>query len=53
VAEEKFPTAGWCRNLVEAGAVRAGERVLVVVDEPLAEEGAELAAAIRDAGAEP
>ena len=33
--------------------MQSGERVLVVVDEPLAEEGAELAAAIRDAGAEP
>jgi hypothetical protein len=53
VAEERFPAADWCRNLVEAGAVRSGERVLVVVDEPLAEEGSELAAAIRDAGAEP
>jgi Thermophilic metalloprotease (M29) len=53
VTENRFAAAGWCRNLVEAGAVRAGERVLVVVDEPLAEEGSELAAAIRDAGAEP
>jgi hypothetical protein len=33
--------------------VQPGERVLVVVDEPLAEEGSELAAAIRDLGAEP
>ncbi len=33
--------------------MRPGERVLVVVDEPLIEQGAELAAAVRDAGAEP
>jgi hypothetical protein len=53
LAEERFPTAGWCRNLIEAGGVRPGEQVLVLVDEPLAEEGSELAAAVRDAGAEP
>jgi 2,5-dihydroxypyridine 5,6-dioxygenase len=51
--EEHFTTSGWCRNLVAAGRVQPGERVLVIVDEPLAEEGSELAAAIRDAGAEP
>ena len=34
---------GWCRNLIEAGRVAGGERVLVVVDEPLVEEGAQLA----------
>jgi hypothetical protein len=50
---KEFSTAGWCRNLVQAGRVRTGERVLVLVDEPLAEEGSELAAAVRDAGAEP
>jgi aminopeptidase len=44
---------GWCLNLIEAGQVRAGERVLVVVDEPLVEEGAQLADALRSAGAEP
>lgn len=53
MTEERFLAAGWCRNLVEAGAVRPGERVLVVVDEPLAEEGSELASAVREAGAEP
>jgi leucyl aminopeptidase (aminopeptidase T) len=42
---------GWCDNLVRAGGLRRGERVLVVVDEPLLEEGAELAAATRQAGA--
>jgi 2,5-dihydroxypyridine 5,6-dioxygenase len=53
LAEERFSTPGWCRNLIEAGGVQPGERVLVVVDEPLAEEGSELAAAVRDAGGEP
>ena len=43
----------WCENLIRAGSLKPGERVLVVVDEPLAEEGARLAAAVRDAGGEP
>jgi Thermophilic metalloprotease (M29) len=42
---------GWCKNLIEASVLRPGERALVVVDEPLAESGAELAAAATDAGA--
>jgi leucyl aminopeptidase (aminopeptidase T) len=41
---------GWCENLVLAGRMSAGESVLVVVDEPLAEEGSQLLAALRDAG---
>jgi hypothetical protein len=53
VAEERFSIAGWCRNLIQAGGMRPGERVLVVVDEPLVEEGSELAAAVREAGGEP
>ena len=44
---------GWTRNLLQASAFRPGERVLVVVDEPLAEAGSQLLAAARDAGAEP
>ena len=44
---------GWCLNLVEAAGLKPGERVLVVVDEPLAAEGAQLAAAMKDAGGEP
>jgi len=44
---------GWCTNLIEASSLRPGERVLVVVDEPLLEEGSQLAAAVKDAGAEP
>jgi len=42
----------WTRNLVEAGRLREGEKLLVVVDEPLAAEGEELAEAGRAAGAE-
>lgn len=44
---------GWCENLIEAGGLQEGERVLVVVDEPLLVEGSELAAAVKDAGGEP
>ena len=44
---------GWCENLVKASALKPGERVLVTVDEPLASEGAQLAAAAKDAGGEP
>jgi 2,5-dihydroxypyridine 5,6-dioxygenase len=44
---------GWCDSLVRASNLRAGEQVLVVVDEPLAAQGAELIAAVRAAGAEP
>ncbi len=44
---------GWCENLIRAAGLRGGERVLVVVDEPLAEEGAQLAAAVRDGGGAP
>ena len=43
----------WTANYIAAGRLEDGERVLVVVDEPLAEEGAELAAAVREAGGEP
>ena len=44
---------GWCENLIEAVRLKSGERVLVVVDEPLLEEGSQLAAAVKDAGGEP
>lgn len=44
---------GWCENLVLAGSLEACERVLVVVDEPLAKQSRELAAAVRDAGGHP
>ncbi|HET7856073.1 MAG TPA: aminopeptidase [Gaiellaceae bacterium] len=39
--------------MISAGGLRPGERVLVVVDEPLTVQGAELAAAVKDAGGEP
>src|SRR5262245_48999767 len=44
---------GWCENLIEASGLRSGERVLVVVDEPLLAEGSQLTAAVKDAGGEP
>ncbi|MCA1683314.1 MAG: hypothetical protein LC685_04930, partial [Actinobacteria bacterium] len=50
---ERLDHPGWCENLIRAGRLAAGERVLVLVDEPLAEEGSQLAAAVRDAGARP
>jgi leucyl aminopeptidase (aminopeptidase T) len=50
---DRLAHPGWCGNLIRAAAVEAGERVLVVVDEPLAQQGAQLAAAVKDAGAEP
>jgi len=43
----------WCENLIGAGGLKQDERVLVVVDEPLLEEGSQLAAAVKDAGGEP
>jgi leucyl aminopeptidase (aminopeptidase T) len=49
----KLSHPGWCENLLGAGSFAPGERVLVVVDEPLVEEGAQLLATIRDAGGEP
>jgi 2,5-dihydroxypyridine 5,6-dioxygenase len=49
----EFDTPGWCRNLVEAGRLQPGEEVLVVVDEPLIEQGSQLAAALKEAGGRP
>jgi hypothetical protein len=49
----EFETPGWATNLIAAGRLEPGERVLVLVDEPLAEQGSELAAAVRDAGGQP
>jgi hypothetical protein len=53
VPREPIVHPGWCVNLVGAAQVRTDERVLVVVDEPLVEEGAQLADTLRTAGAEP
>jgi leucyl aminopeptidase (aminopeptidase T) len=50
---ERMAHPAWCENLIEAGGLKEGERVLVVVDEPLLVEGSELAAAVKDAGGEP
>ena len=49
----RYESPRWAENLIAAGGMRPGERVLVLVDEPLAEEGSELAAAVRDSGGEP
>jgi leucyl aminopeptidase (aminopeptidase T) len=45
-------TPGWCSNLLRAAQLKPGERVLVVVDEPLEAEAQELAEAAREAGGE-
>jgi Thermophilic metalloprotease (M29) len=52
-AVQRLEHPGWCRNILGAARVEAGERVLVLVDEPLVEEGAQLLAAAKEAGAEP
>ena len=44
---------GWCRNLIEAGRLEPDEEVLVIVDEPLVEQGSELADAVRQSGGRP
>jgi Thermophilic metalloprotease (M29) len=44
---------GWCSNLIEAGRLQAGENVLVIVDEPLVEQGSQLAEAVRQSGGRP
>ena len=53
IGVERIAHPAWCENLVAAGGLRQDERVLVVVDEPLLEEGSQLAAAVQDAGGEP
>jgi hypothetical protein len=44
---------GWCSNLIDAGRLEPGEEVLVIVDEPLVEQGAQLAEAVKQAGGRP
>ena len=44
---------GWCRNILEAGRLAPGEEVLVVVDEPLVEQGSQLATAVKEARGRP
>jgi hypothetical protein len=52
-AERASEPPGWCRNLIEAGRLEAGEEVLVIVDEPLVEQGAELAEAVKQSEGRP
>ena len=44
---------GWTQNLIAALRLQPGERLAIVMDEPLAPEAEEMAAAARDLGAEP
>jgi hypothetical protein len=46
----EYETPAWATNLIRAGRLQPGERVLVVVDEPLAACGSELTAAVQDEG---
>ena len=46
-------TPGWCSNLIEAGRLERGEQVLVIVDEPLVEQGSQLAEAVNQSGGRP
>jgi leucyl aminopeptidase (aminopeptidase T) len=48
-----FELPGWCHNLVEASRLPPDEEVLVVVDEPLIEQGSQLATALKEAGGRP
>ena len=52
-AERDYDMPGWCRNLIHASGLRAGEEVLVFVDEPLVEQGSQLATAVKEAGGRP
>ena len=47
------PHPAWCGNLISASRLQRGERVLITVDEPNLEVGAQLMAAVEDAGARP
>jgi leucyl aminopeptidase (aminopeptidase T) len=50
---ERYEMPGWCRNLIEAARLGEGEEVLVFVDEPLVEQGSQLATAVKEAGGNP
>ncbi len=52
-AVERMGHPGWCANLIQAAGLRPGEPVIVVVDEPLLEQGSQLVATVADAGGEP
>jgi hypothetical protein len=49
----EYETPAWTTNLIRAGQLQRGERVLVVVDEPLAACGSELSATVEEAGGQP
>ena len=49
----EYEAPAWATNYLRAGRLEPGERVLVVVDEPLAEEGAALATSVLEAGGRP
>lgn len=49
----EYEPPAWATNLIRAGRLQPGERVLVVVDEPLAACGSELSAAVQEAGGQP
>ena len=51
--QREYAMPGWCRNLIDASGLRAGEEVLVFVDEPLVEQGSQLATAVKEAGGRP
>jgi hypothetical protein len=52
-AVERMGHPGWSVNLVQAAGLQPGEAVLVVVDEPLLEQGSQLVATCADAGGRP
>jgi leucyl aminopeptidase (aminopeptidase T) len=51
LVKRRLAHPAWTANLISASALEPGERVLVVVDEPLLEQGSQLLAAVTDAGA--
>jgi hypothetical protein len=52
-ARREYEMPGWCRNLLDAARLRPDEEVLVYVDEPLVEQGSQMADAVRQAGGRP
>jgi hypothetical protein len=51
--QRAYEMPGWCRNVIEAARLHSGEEVVVYVDEPLVEQGSQLATAVKEAGARP
>jgi Thermophilic metalloprotease (M29) len=50
---DQYELDGWRKNLIEASRLQRGERMLVIVDEPLVEQGSQLADAVKQAGGQP